>query len=135
MPKPVIINHAYLSAFDWAAHLTSSTGQPTLLSLLMPEGRVYHMFPPWHAVGSLLIGVAILAFSDLVLVWGPNDRMPTAKDILSVLDFARCDQVGLAPPFYQAVVNAEGGVDALKKLTMFWSGGGELSTKTNIMHC
>ena len=85
------------------------------------------MFPPWHAVGSQIMGVIPAAFGEGVSVWGPNNRIPSAKDIIDIIEFARCDEACIAAPMYQDIIDYENGLAVLKKLKAFWYGGGKLA--------
>lgn len=125
MPKPIIYTYGWACGQDWMGHCTSSTGKGTTCRALGVQCRRYCMFPPWHAGGSMILGLIQIAFFDPVVVWGPNNRPPNAKDVIDILEFAQCDEAGLAAPFYEDVANYEGGMDALKRLKVYWFGGGE----------
>jgi len=97
LPKPIVHTFGYTAAIDILAHVPPVNGRLSKLAVVCRPTRSLKAFPPWHVAGSIIFGVATSIWGDSMYVWPPADRMPSAKDLLDIVEYGNCTEI-LAPP-------------------------------------
>jgi hypothetical protein len=125
MPKPIVHRHGWLTALDKHAHHPGVDGRPSSIALLGGDARRFMGFPPWHVSGAEMLCPVAQVFGELVWVWGPTNRMPSAQDVIDCCVNGKTNEIGLPAQLYADVSKREDGMAVLAKQKLALYGGGK----------
>ena len=128
LPKPIILNHAFVAAIDATLNLIpeSSGNRPSWKRSIehAEPVRIFMPFAPFHVISASQM-MAWTVFGNTIYVFGPADRMTTPKDALDIFKYASVEKAFVSPAMLEAFATIPGALDSLSKLSMIMYGGGE----------
>ncbi len=128
LPKPIIMNHAFIAAIDATLNLIpkKSGGRPTLRKSIehAEPVRIFSPFAPFHVISATQM-MAWTVFGNTIYVFGPSDRMTSPQDAIDIFRYADVNKAWCSPAMLEAFSTMPSAMESLSKLSMVMYGGGE----------
>lgn len=128
LPKPIVFNHAFISAVDATLNLIpeASKGRAILRKSIehAEPVRIFSPFAPFHVISATQM-MAWTVFGNAIYVFGPANRMTTPGEALDIFKYANVDRAWCSPAMLEAFATMPSAMESLRSLSMVMYGGGE----------
>ncbi|RDW77667.1 hypothetical protein BP6252_05720 [Coleophoma cylindrospora] len=126
LPKPIIINHGWMTATDAQHNLPTVEGRPPISHVLSYPHQAYSTFPNYHAA-ALLLNYSLPFYFGLRIVLGPPGQPVSVDLINSMFEHGDVDSSMLAPSSLESMSNSTECLERMQKHSFVVTAGGPLS--------